>query len=172
MGYNEIVDSQMMERDLDYESHYIGYDEQYPDGGIQCKNHIVCNAVLPTWWFDCKGCYLCTNCDILFGRILKITEPVECPICLEVKKGITLSRCDHSICMNCFKRCYYGDQSGEPSFPYPEIEEKYNEDPENPKWLQDPLIQRYHEEWNAWDDTRMEKYENEMHLRTCPLCRN
>jgi len=160
-----------MDRDLDYELHSIGYDEQTPDGGIRCKNHIVCETVLPRWF---KGCYLCTNCDMLFGRILKITEPVECPICLEVKKGITLSRCTHAICIVCFKRCYYGDESraGEPVFPYPEMEDEYWDDPENPKWLHDPLIQSYHEELNAWEDKKIEKYENEMHLRTCPLCRN
>lgn len=157
-----------MERDVDYEYHQTVYNEQYPHGGIQCKNHIVCNEVLPTW---CKGCYLCTNCDILFGKILKITDPTECPICLDLNKGITLLRCNHAVCIRCFKRCYYGDKSGEPVFPYPDIEEEYSEDPDNPKWLEYPLIQPYHEEWNTWDDERIEKYENEMHLRTCPLCR-
>ena len=159
-----------MERDLDYESHSIGYDEQYPDGGILCKNHIVCETILPRWWFDCKRRYLCTNCDMLFGRILEIKDAVECPICLEVKKGITLSRCTHAICITCFKRCYYGDESGEPVFPYPEMEE-YWDTPEDPKWLEYPLLQSYHQELNAWEDKKIEKYENEMHLRTCPLCR-
>ena len=93
-----------MDRDLDY------------DGDIRCKNHI-CETLLPRWFV----CNLCTNCDILFGRITKQV------------------------------------------FPYPE----YWDNPENPKWLH-----AYQEELNAWEDKKIEKYENEMHLRTCPLCRN
>ena len=54
-------------KDLNYEKNNIGYDSQYPDGGIKCKNYELCNAVLPYWWWDCKGCYLCTNCDMMFG---------------------------------------------------------------------------------------------------------
>jgi hypothetical protein len=52
-----------MEKDLDYENNNIGYDSQYTKengGGIKCKNYIICGCVLPTWWFDCKGSYLCT----------------------------------------------------------------------------------------------------------------
>ena len=47
-----------MNRDLDYEKSNIGYDWQYTQedgGGIKCKNHVVCEAVLPKWWFDCKA---------------------------------------------------------------------------------------------------------------------
>lgn len=59
-----------MKRDLEYENKNIGYDEQYPiedGGGIKCKNYEICETVLPKWWFNCKGCYLCTNCDMMFG---------------------------------------------------------------------------------------------------------
>ena len=59
-----------MKRDLEYENNNIGYDWQYTEedgGGIKCKNYELCEDVLPKWWFECKGHYLCTNCDMMFG---------------------------------------------------------------------------------------------------------
>jgi len=37
---------------------------------------------------------------------------------------------NHTLCINCFKRCYYSNDENKPEFPYSEIE-----DTENPKWL-------------------------------------
>ena len=179
----------IMERDFDYENNNIGYDWQYTEedgGGIKCKNYIICEAVLPKWWFDCKGCYLCNNCDMMFGTwssgeykqvgkgVLEMSNNLECPICLEIKECISQPRCNHSLCIICFKRCYYGDENieGKPIFPYPDIEYEYDDDTENIKWVNDyPLIKIYNEEFNKWDDEKTEKYENEKNLRICSLCR-
>jgi len=176
-----------MNRDLNYEENNIGFDEQYTEedgGGIKCKNYKLCKCVLPKWWFECKENYLCTNCHMMFGTwgsgenahigkgILEISNNIECPICLEVKKCISQPRCDHSLCISCFKRCYYGDRDDEPKFPYPDIVDEYDDDPENIKWTNDyPLIEIYNEESKKWEDEKNEKYENELNLRTCPLCR-
>jgi len=176
-----------MKKDLDYENSNIAYDSQYTEengGGIKCKNYIICECILPTWWFDCKGSYLCTGCHIAFGSwksgertytgkgILTVIENAECPICLEIKKCISQPRCEHSACISCFKRCYFGDESGEPTFPYSDIEDEYYDDQKNPKWSNDyPLIKIYNEEWNKWDDDKIYKYENEEHLRCCSVCR-
>lgn len=179
-----------MNRDLIYEENNIGFDYQYTKeegGGIKCKNYEICKCVLPKWWFECKGNYLCTNCDMMFGTwgsgenshtgkgILEISDNIDCPICLEVKKGISQPRCNHSLCVDCFKRCYYGDSSnddGEPIFPYPDIEDEYYDDQENIKWANDyPLIKTYNEEWIKWDDERIENYECENYLQRCPICR-
>jgi hypothetical protein len=97
----------------------------------------------------------------------------ECPICLEFKRSISHPNCEHTLCIECFKRCYYGDDNteNEPKFPYPDIEDEYYEDQDNPKWETDyTLIKIYNEEWNKWDDEKTQKY-NEEYLRTCPLCR-
>ena len=178
-----------MNRDLDYEKNNIAYDWQYTEadgGGIKCKNYIICQSVLPNWWFECEGSYLCTNCDMMFrtwkngnyqhyGKgILEVTVNFECPICLEVTECISQPRCNHSVCISCFKRCYYGDENidGEPIFPYPDIEDEYYDDPDNIKWSNDyPLIEIYNKEWNKWDDKRVEKYVQEEYLRSCPICR-
>lgn len=173
-----------MERDLEYENNNIGYDAHCGeiDGiGIKCKNYELCKSVLPKWWYDCKGNYLCIECHMMFGTwgehtgkgILTISNDLKCHICLEVKRSISQPRCDHTLCIECFKRCYYGDDSGEPQFPYPEIEDKYYDEEENPIWdIQYPLIKKYNEEWEKWDNDKTNKYENEKHLRMCPLCRS
>ena len=166
-----------MDRDLIYENDNIAYDEQCTEetgGGIKCKNYEVCDSVLPKWWWDCKNCYICTNCDMMFGK-LDIKDNINCPLCFEYKKGVSYPKCDHKICIDCFKRCFYGDKciDTEPVFPYPDIEEEYQDDPDNPKWkrIEYVLIGVYNTEYRIWDDSRIEKYENEKYLRNCSLCR-
>lgn len=111
-----------MPRDLDYETDNVGYDEQYPDGGIKCKNYELCESVLPTWWWDCKSNYLCTNCHMLYGTwksgsyirtgkgVLNFADDVHCPICFETKRGISYPRCEHMACLQCF-RGYDSDET-------------------------------------------------------------
>jgi len=111
---------------LEYEANNIGYDWQHPaenGGGIKCKNYELCGTVLPKWWYGCKGKYICTNCHMSFGTwgsganartgkgVLEISNNVECPICFETKKGISYPRCEHTVCIDCFKICMWGDDS-------------------------------------------------------------
>jgi hypothetical protein len=146
--------------------------------GKKCPNYILCGIVAPQWLFDCCG-DLCTNCDILFGKwaggkgILE-TQEVECPICLEEKLGISQPKCNHFLCIECFKRCHYGDDDleNEPKFPYnSDIEEEYYDDPDNPEWANNEKIVKYNNDYNKWDDQRELKKYNESYLRQCPLCR-
>ena len=176
-----------MDRDFNYENNNIGYNDQYSDedgGGIKCKNYELCNAILPKDWFEYKANYLCTNCHMMFGTWgnsntgkgeLISNEIIECPICLEYDKSISYPNCNHCVCIKCFKRCYYGDDSGKPIFPYPEIENEYYDDDDyinNPKWNIDyPLIKIYEEELDDWKDEQYEKYSNNKNLRLCSLCR-
>jgi hypothetical protein len=113
-----------MERDYEYENNNIGYDKQYTEEngcGIKCKNYELCKCILPYWWFDYKANYLCSSCHMMFGTwgtntgkgILPIYDNIECCICLEIKKNISQPRCEHLICITCFRRCYYGDESRE-----------------------------------------------------------
>ena len=176
-----------MPRDIEYERTNLCADVQYPEGGIKCTNHLICDTILPDWWYDCKGRYLCTNCDMSFGTWrneeqgvyktgkgeLSFVGDTECPVCLKVEPSVTLPNCDHSMCIECFKRCHFGDRSGEPEFPYSEaIDEEYEDDPENIKWKTHfPLIEKWDRQWKKWDDNRQYKYDNENNLRLCPLCR-
>lgn len=148
---------------------------------IKCPNFIICNVLLPKWVSYCHN-NLCTNCDILFG-LLKITDNIKCPICLENTKGVKLLKCNHHLCIKCFKRCYYGDDDldNEPIFPYSaDIEDKYFDlwaptekeriKQKNEFYQKYPLIQKYNLEYNLWDDNKQLKYESEKSLRKCPIC--
>ena len=97
-------------RDMKYEYANVGYDDQYPKkdgGGIKCKNYEVCSNVLPKWWYDCKGQYLCTNRDMMFGTwgehkgkgVLEVKLDIECPICLETKKTISQPNSGGELCI-------------------------------------------------------------------------
>tara|TARA_Y100000385_G_C13027838_1_gene609292 strand:- start:782 stop:1333 length:552 start_codon:yes stop_codon:yes gene_type:complete len=182
-----------MVRDSVYEKNNIGYDVQYPreeGGGIKCKNYEICEAVLPSWWYECKGHYICMTCDTMFGTwsnseygifktekgVLPIIDDTECPICLERKRSVTQPNCEHTLCIECFKRCYYGDWSGAPEFPYSkEVEDLYHMDDENYdhiKWKKDyPLIETWGLEYDRWYDDIENKQANEEYLRCCSLCR-
>jgi len=167
-----------MERDLEYEKNNIGYDHQYTEedgGGIKCNNYELCKVVLPNWWFDCKGKYICTICDTKFGKILEMRDSAECSSCLEEKRSIVQPKCIHSLCIECFKRSWFGDESREeePVFPYPHIEDEYEVNQENPKWYNEyPLIRTWNIEWNKWNDKKEEQYANEENLRRCHVCRS
>jgi hypothetical protein len=176
-----------MQRDLEYETNNAAFCEVNETHGFKCKNNEVCGEVLPSWWFECKGRYTCTNCDALFGTwsnkehgvnrtgkgILDFADNIECPVCLEIKRSVTYPNCQHFVCIDCFKRCYYGDKSDRPIFPYEiEIMDEYLVDIENPTWDIDyPLIRQWDKEDNEWIDNSVIKYANESHLRNCPICR-
>lgn len=175
-----------MNKEIEYEINNTAYDEYLTKddgGGIKCKNYQVCNTLLPLWWFNNNNNYLCTNCQIMFGDwgiisgkgILKIIDNIDCPICLEYNKGISQPRCEHYICIECFKRCYFSEENNhdiEPIFPYSDIEDEYFNDNLNPKWEKDyPLITIYNEEYDKWEERCDQKYDSEEYLRSCPLCR-
>jgi hypothetical protein len=151
-----------MERNLVYEKNNTGYNENN-EFGIKCKNYELCEDTLPDWWFDCKNSYLCTNCHILFGTWgdrtgrgeLIFVDDIICSICLKCKRSVSQPKCDHYACIECFKRCYYGEEMEYPQFPYPDIESEYDDDPMNPKWvIHYPLIAKYDEHWNRIDEER------------------
>ena len=106
-----------MSRDIEYEKQNIGYCDFNKKFGIKCKNYKLCKVILPEWWFNCKGCYLCTNCHMLFGTwgtqqyigegILDFQDNLQCPICLEIKLCVTDPRCNHKICIDCFEKSNY-----------------------------------------------------------------
>lgn len=82
---------------------------------IKCKNYIICNEDIPISFIH-KNEYICTSCDINFGPWrggkgkLKILEKNDCIICYENKEQIELPKCNHSLCIDCFKKIYYKEQ--------------------------------------------------------------
>tara|TARA_B100000683_G_scaffold201148_1_gene194443 strand:+ start:147 stop:527 length:381 start_codon:yes stop_codon:yes gene_type:complete len=108
-----------MTRDTVYEEQNKSYDEFYEEYGIKCKNYKLCKAILPEWWYDCKGTYLCSDCDMLFGAwgqqtgkgVLDFEDNLECPICLKENQGcVSYPRCDHKVCIPCYKKSFFVDE--------------------------------------------------------------
>ena len=102
-------------RDLQYESENKGYDWQYPEGGIKCKNYNLCESILPKWWYDCKGKYLCTNCDIFkFGELefRNCFENEECFVCFGLEKLVKFpANCGHWFCVSCSRNILFWDET-------------------------------------------------------------
>ncbi len=151
-----------------------------------CKNFEFCDGMQPPQWcgegghsiryLDSGGDPdLCMNCAVMFRKELVFKDDVECPICFETKKGITQPNCEHAICIECFRDCYYGKYD-EPDFPYSkDIEEEYDEYDDDlynaPKSFLDkyPLIREYEEECNR----RYDRQDEMISVNSrCPLCRS
>ena len=120
-------------RDLQYEQINVGYNYEYPEGGIKCKNYELCEAVLPIRWYDCKARYLCSNYNtilpiwiyecktiylcskcILFGwGELEFKENnEECDICNEENNKYVKfpTNCGHSFCTVCSRNILFYDE--------------------------------------------------------------
>ena len=96
-------------------------NESMSDNGsstsIKCKNYELCKSELSIWKYN-LGNSLCINCNIIYGNqrrsnnirsnnILKLSDNIECSILLKKKKGISMTKCEHILCISCFKGRYY-----------------------------------------------------------------
>jgi hypothetical protein len=138
----------------------------------KCPNFLVCENIVPEWLLLCKGGH-CLQCDTAFGRVLTFsTEDAECPVCLETKPTVKLLNCEHMMCFSCFKRCWDGPpEPPQPAFPYPELEDEFDEYPTSHPLIFDPRVIQWHRDMDAWEKRRNTAYERERSLRQCPLCR-
>jgi hypothetical protein len=153
----------------------------YHVGDIKCPNFEICENYDFPLNMSCHG-GLCMTCDVKYGTwdggkgVLQFKDDIECPICLENKRCVTLPKCNHYICIDDFKRSFYGDQTldqNEPKFPYPELEDDYFlKNQGHPSYENDPDIIKYHEQWNHWDNLNDIKRESENYLLKCPICRS
>ena len=148
---------------------------------VPCCNEIVCGTQLPLWFHGLKhvDICICIGCDTMFGKKLDVVDSADCPVCLETKLSVVMPNCTHTMCIGCFKRCMYGaPDEPEPQFPYPDdVSDEYgaigrDAHEERSRFLKRyPLISKWNNEWNMWDDNRQKKYEQEESLRRCPYCR-
>jgi hypothetical protein len=182
-----------MPRDLEYENANIGYDQYNNDEeGIKCKNFELCDTILPMWWYDCKGKYLCTNCDIFNWNELEFRDTTEdCVVCYcnNSREMKFPTHCGHWFCINCSQNILFWDETryhlspepyGCPPCPtgcinpikgkqcyceeYDEIQEKWK--------LNHP---EQFKEWNDNDHESIDLSEQTIgsvySSKTCPLCR-
>ena len=112
------------------------------------------------------------NCKLHFKGKLTFHDSVECPVCFENKPGVKQVNCDHSVCIDCFKRCNYGQTIPQPQFPYSEeIEDEYDSNQDDPRWVNDPLIIKWNEDFQKYEELCEANYAREESLRVCALCR-
>ena len=174
-------------RDLQYEQSSIGYDYQYPEGGIKCKNYELCETILPLDWFTIRGSYRCTNCDIVGWKELEFKESEEeCMVCYEtVNKQVKFpANCGHWFCVSCSRNILFWDENRYHLSPVP------FGCPPCPNGCINPVRGRqcycinYDEILERWEQENPEKYKeynDAEHLsielsettngRKCPLCR-
>lgn len=111
-----------MQKDIEYEKIMLGLTI-YTQRKLAVESNVKIIICVEQFYQHLglnKGNYLCTNCDMMFGTwkkdisdVLDIGNNTECPICLEVKHSISQPNCNHRICFDCFKKCYF--KSGEDS---------------------------------------------------------
>jgi hypothetical protein len=166
INYNSIKEycPVISSRDMDYELN----NTMYITGDIKCKNYEFCYDTVLVAPF--KSNYLCDDCNIRYEKKLEIKENVECPICLEIKRGVLQPRCSHVTCVDCFKLCYYSHEIIRPIFPYLDIKNEYDEDKKNPIWNDYPLIKIYRAKMKKYIGERNKK-KKKTFLKKCPLCR-
>lgn len=82
---------------------------------LPCPNYELCQNVCPQWIFDIKN-GTCLTCDI-FGwkKLIFINNNDDCIVCYEnnCKKIMFPTNCGHSVCINCFKKLFYGKNEHE-----------------------------------------------------------
>jgi hypothetical protein len=112
----------MTYRDLQYEQENIGYDWQYPTGGIKCKNYELCDSVLPTDHYEHHANYLCMGCGSWFPKKygghgwneLEFRQSAEeCAVCHETcERQLKFpANCGHWFCISCSKEILFWQES-------------------------------------------------------------
>jgi hypothetical protein len=146
---------------------------------IPCANNIVCDKLMPKYLLD-EFDQLCTVCYNAFGKHvggngrLEKKEIDECPICYDENVfGISNPKCNHFMCINCFKTCYNNILNEikpdiEPPFPYSQdIYQIYLDEPHNEIWGHYNEIVQWELDYNTWSN-RQNSYRK---LDRCPICR-
>lgn len=183
----------MATRDLEYENNNIAFYEQDNGNGIKCKNYLLCQTVLPMWWFSCKGKYLCTNCDCFGWKELEFRHADnDCVVCytecdFEMKFP---TNCNHWFCVNCCRNILFWDETRYHLSPVPYGCPPCPNNCDNPIKGRQCYCEEYDEvqnqwelsnplEWKKWnDDDEHYSIETSEEIpgsvytsKTCPMCR-
>ena len=101
-------------RDLQYEQTNIGYNCQYPEGGIKCKNYELCEHILSPDCWEYMATYICPSCDMFGWKELEFKENVEeCVVCNETgnKQLKFPANCGHCFCISCSRNILFWDET-------------------------------------------------------------
>ena len=107
-------------RDLLYETENIGYDCNYPDGGIKCRNYDLCKYILSPDNFESFQTYLCGQCNYWFkpdeygcNKLQFRESEEECAVCTEtgIKQVKFPANCGHWFCVSCSSNILFWDET-------------------------------------------------------------
>lgn len=112
-----------------------------------CVNYLVCNNKVIFTGETCIDCYC------MFGNWRNRKEALHieysnkpCQVCSYIGKTVLRPTCEHHICINCFRKAYFGIDPEIPKFPYPDREFEYyvkiQSDSED-EWLKEEIILKY-----------------------------
>ena len=138
---------------------------------INCPNFEVCESLMDPRMRTCSSCAF-RRIVLKSKDVLVFADNIECPVCLEVNRGVQNPRCVHFICIDCYKECNWikDISDDQPPFPYNStVEEDYDEHPE--KYDSDPIIQVWRACMETYLDEIDEYNESRRNLRLCPVCR-
>jgi hypothetical protein len=116
---------------------------------------------------------VCFRCDLSFGK-LEFIGILACPLCKEEKQSVKRPDCLHTMCIDCFKLCHYGNHEiPAPKFPYDSEKDRidYYDNPYDPRWTNDPLIKKYNDAFIIFEKILMDNFKKEESLRICAICR-
>jgi len=71
--------------------------------------------VTDIWIHNYEPCGNCAFRRIVNSKkdILTFEDNIECPVCLETKRGVTNINCDHCVCVDCFREMHRYIEDGE-----------------------------------------------------------
>jgi len=141
---------------------------------IKCTNYELCH----TDFTKNNKKEICINCDITFGMwvgcsgVLEFKDNESCCICLEDnKRSIKLLKCNHYLCIECFKTNYYGLKPKEFDVPFPLDDEDYVKFMFDPcEYQNNRLIQEWLNQYEDWNNEQFDRQEKSIQ-GVCPLCR-
>ena len=137
----------------------------------ECLNFLVCNSNQENS-IMIVGSELCFSCDVAFIKPLVFLENVECQICSTKGPAVKRFECHHALCLTCFKKAHYGDPPEKPTFPYEKgVELEYLENQWDTKWLDDPLIVKYNNDYHAWVEKLHTNFKECDPMRSCAECK-
>ena len=115
----------------------------YLKPSTNCKNHMICQNR------SYREDRLCLDCYNIFGewRSNQKTEVImkddndKCPVCEEDDKTVIYRmNCDHFVCVDCFKKIYYGIELKKPQIKLGNNLEDYKEQLERYEKMQNIYI--------------------------------
>ena len=122
----------------------------------ECVNNKICFNEISIELNE-DFCEECKRLPIDEKRINLISDGT-CSVCDKEGKTIKRESCDHTICVNCFRKIYFGKSFSKPVFPY--LTENISDE-------NDKLVLKYKEELKYWEKFQILHLKNhsECHLK-------